>query len=45
MRRSRRPLAAGVLSLMLGATLACPPGAGAAEGQLTIGAHITVAPR
>jgi len=45
MRHALRLLAAGALSLMLGAMLPGPPKAGAAEGQLTIGAHITVAPR
>ena len=45
MRHALRLLAAGALSLMLGAMLTGPPKAGAAEGQLTIGAHITVAPR
>jgi peptide/nickel transport system substrate-binding protein len=45
MRHVLRLLAAGAVSLMLGAMLTGPPKAGAAEGQLTIGAHITVAPR
>src|SRR5580765_8978767 len=41
MRPSPRPLAALVLTLLL----AAPAVALAAEGQLTIGAHITIAPR
>src|SRR5512132_912965 len=45
MRHVLRLLAAGALSLMLGAMLTGSPRAGAAGGQLTIGAHITVAPR
>src|SRR6185503_15512259 len=41
MRSARRPLAALLLTL----GLAAPGIARAAEGQLTIGAHITIAPR
>src|SRR3989441_1011560 len=44
MRRSTRPLAALALSLLV-LTLAAPGAARAADGQLTIGAHITIAPR
>src|SRR2546425_3198380 len=44
MRRSTRPLAALALSLLV-LTLAGPGAARAADGQLTIGAHITIAPR
>ncbi|HYS92174.1 MAG TPA: hypothetical protein VEL48_01990, partial [Candidatus Acidoferrales bacterium] len=43
MRHLVRSLGAG--ALVLGAMLAGAGGAGAAEGQLTIGVHITVAPR
>src|SRR5256712_8590038 len=44
MRRSTRPLAALALSLLM-LTLAGPGAARAADGQLNIGAHITIAPR
>ncbi|HEY2995725.1 MAG TPA: ABC transporter substrate-binding protein [Methylomirabilota bacterium] len=45
MRRSPRPLAALALSLLLALTLSSTPAAYAADGQLVIGAHVTIAPR
>jgi peptide/nickel transport system substrate-binding protein len=45
MRHLVRVLGAGALALVLGTMLLGPGGASAADGQLTIGAHITVAPR
>jgi peptide/nickel transport system substrate-binding protein len=45
MRASLRSLAMPALSLLLGATLAGPRGAHAADGQMVIGVHITIAPR
>ena len=44
MRPYPRPLAALALSLLV-LTLAGPGAASAADGQVTIGAHITIAPR
>jgi peptide/nickel transport system substrate-binding protein len=45
MRPASRLLAALTLTIVLGAALAGPHSADAADGQLTIGVHITVAPR
>jgi len=45
MGHSTRVLAALALALLLGADLTAPHSARAAEGQLVIGVHVTVAPR
>ena len=45
MGHSTRALAALALTLLLGAGLAGPQAAHAADGQVTIGVHVTVAPR
>jgi peptide/nickel transport system substrate-binding protein len=45
MGHSTRALAALALTLLLGAGLAGPHAARAADGQVTIGVHVTVAPR